>query len=66
MLVIDSFIPPEFQDQIMQRAVWNEDIGEWQIPGIAYTGNNMQKAALNMPGSRVCRRRRKKKMKNEK
>ncbi len=28
---------------IEQRAHWNEDIGEWQLKCIAYTGNNMRK-----------------------
>jgi len=23
---------------------WNEDIGEWQLKCVAYTGNNMRKA----------------------
>eukprot|EP00039_Didymoeca_costata_P008337 m.110559 g.110559 ORF g.110559 m.110559 type:complete len:711 (-) comp14043_c0_seq3:1689-3821(-) len=45
MLIIDSYIPPEFQDQIEQRSTWNEEIGEWEITGVAYTGNNMNKTA---------------------
>jgi kinesin family protein 3/17 len=45
MLVIDSFIPPEFQDQIEQRAQWDEASGEWQVPGVAYTGNSMSRTA---------------------
>nr|XP_006820258.1 PREDICTED: kinesin family member 3A isoform X2 [Saccoglossus kowalevskii] len=43
MVVIDSFIPPEFQDMIEQYVHWNEDIGEWQLKCVAYTGNNMRK-----------------------
>lgn len=31
MLIIDSFIPPEFQQMIEQYVHWNEDIGEWQL-----------------------------------
>ncbi len=31
MLVIDSFIPTEYQNLIEQHASWNESIGEWQI-----------------------------------
>lgn len=46
MLVIDSFVPPEYQDMVEKQAVWNEAIGDWQLPGIAYTGNNLQKTAL--------------------
>jgi len=44
MLIIDNYIPPEFQDEIEQRSAWNEEIGEWQIVGIPYTGNSMQGA----------------------
>lgn len=25
---------------------WNEDIGEWQLKCVAYTGNNMRKAQV--------------------
>lgn len=31
MLIMDSFIPPEFQQMIEQYVHWNEDIGEWQL-----------------------------------
>ena len=31
MLIIDSFIPQEFQQMIEQYVHWNEDIGEWQL-----------------------------------
>ena len=31
MLIIDSFIPQEFQEMIEQYVHWNEDIGEWQL-----------------------------------
>lgn len=43
MLIIDSFIPQEFQNMIEQHVHWNEDIGEWQLKCVAYTGNNMRK-----------------------
>lgn len=43
MLVIDNFIPPEYQEMIEQHVHWNEDIGEWQLRCVAYTGNNMRK-----------------------
>ncbi|NP_999777.1 kinesin-II 85 kDa subunit [Strongylocentrotus purpuratus] len=43
MLIIDSFIPQEFQEMIEQYVHWNEDIGEWQLKCVAYTGNNMRK-----------------------
>lgn len=28
---------------IEQYTHWNEDIGEWQLKCVAYTGNNMRK-----------------------
>ncbi|XP_023694119.1 kinesin-like protein KIF3A isoform X1 [Paramormyrops kingsleyae] len=43
MLIIDSFIPQEYQDMIENYVHWNEDIGEWQLKCVAYTGNNMRK-----------------------
>ncbi|XP_054713374.1 kinesin-like protein KIF3A [Uloborus diversus] len=42
-LLIDMFIPPEYQDVIEQAVQWNEDIGEFQLKCVAYTGNNMRK-----------------------
>ena len=45
MLVIDHYVPPEHQDQIEQRCQWNEEIGEWHIEGLQYTGNIMQQTA---------------------
>ncbi|KAE8743646.1 hypothetical protein FOCC_FOCC010790 [Frankliniella occidentalis] len=44
----NSFIPREYQDMIERYSHWNEDIGEWQLKCVAYTGNNMRKQlALN-------------------
>ena len=31
------------QEMIEQVVHWNEDIGEWQLKCVAYTGNNMRK-----------------------
>ena len=39
MLVLDNFIPPEYQEQIEQLSVWHEDVGDWEVPGLAYAGN---------------------------
>ncbi|XP_028397829.1 kinesin-like protein KIF3A [Dendronephthya gigantea] len=44
-MIIDSFIPQEFQQMIEENATWNEDIGEWQLRFVAYTGNNMRKSS---------------------
>ncbi|XP_052279055.1 kinesin-like protein KIF3A [Dreissena polymorpha] len=43
IMVINNFIPPEYQEMIEQHVAWNEDIGEWQLRCVAYTGNNMRK-----------------------
>lgn len=44
-MLIDTFIPAEFQELIEQHVSWNEEIGEWQLKFVAYTGNNMRKAS---------------------
>ena len=31
------------QDMIEQNVTWNDDIGEWQLRCVAYSGNNMRK-----------------------
>ncbi|XP_049804535.1 kinesin-like protein KIF3A [Schistocerca nitens] len=41
--IIDAFIPKQYQEMIDQYVHWNEDIGEWQLKCVAYTGNNMRK-----------------------
>ncbi|KAL7638809.1 UNVERIFIED_CONTAM: hypothetical protein RMT77_010343 [Armadillidium vulgare] len=46
-LIIDSFIPLEYQAMIERYVHWNEDIGEWQLKCVAYTGNNMRKQLNN-------------------
>ncbi|KAG1676987.1 Kinesin-like protein KIF3A [Nymphon striatum] len=43
LLIIDSFIPNEYQKMLEHHVHWNEDIGEWQLKCVAYTGNNMTK-----------------------
>ena len=45
MLIIDTYIPPEYQAIVDENVAWNEDIGEWQLKCVAYTGNNMRKRA---------------------
>uniref|UniRef100_A0A182SQK3 Kinesin-like protein n=1 Tax=Anopheles maculatus TaxID=74869 RepID=A0A182SQK3_9DIPT len=49
-LVINSYIPKEYQNMIEKFTHWNEDIGEWQLKCVAYTGNNMRK---NIPEPKV-------------
>lgn len=43
MLIIDNFIPQDYQEMIENYVNWNEDIGEWHLKCVAYTGNNMRK-----------------------
>ena len=45
MLIIDTYIPPEYQAIVDENVAWNEDIGEWQLKCVAYTGNNMRKVS---------------------
>lgn len=42
-LVINNYIPKEYQTLIDKFIQWNEDIGEWNLKCVAYTGNNMRK-----------------------
>ncbi|CAH8538528.1 unnamed protein product [Schistosoma curassoni] len=48
-LIIDRFIPQSYQALIEQNVQWNEDIGEWQLKCVAYTGNNMRKPEKQTP-----------------
>ncbi|MBN3304171.1 KIF3A protein, partial [Amia calva] len=43
MLIIDYIIPHNYQEMIENYVHWNEDIGEWQLECVAFTGNNMRK-----------------------
>ena len=33
------------QELVEQHVQWNEEIGEWQLRCVAYTGNNMRKSS---------------------
>lgn len=52
-LVIDHFIPEPYQELIKQNVQWREDIGEWQLNYVAYTGNNMQRSEKDRPESPI-------------
>ncbi|KAF5399687.1 Kinesin family member 3A [Paragonimus heterotremus] len=52
-LSIDYFIPKPYQALIEQNVQWNEDIGEWQLRCVAYTGNNMRKLEKEQPESPI-------------
>ena len=36
-----------FKSIIGENVTWNEDLGEWQLKCVAYTGNNMRKQKDN-------------------
>ncbi|TKR77759.1 hypothetical protein L596_018672 [Steinernema carpocapsae] len=42
MKVIDAYIPRDYLELIEKFVSWNDEVGEWQLKGIAYTGNNMR------------------------
>ena len=42
-----------WQEMIEQYVHWNEDIGEWQLKCVAYTGNNMRKQSPQPEKSKV-------------
>eukprot|EP01135_Chromosphaera_perkinsii_P002471 Nk52_evm77s223 gene=Nk52_evmTU77s223 len=46
LLIIDSYIPPEYLEMIESCAYWNEEIGEWQLNYIAHAGNNLQRIKI--------------------
>uniref|UniRef100_A0A0R3RXP2 Kinesin-like protein n=1 Tax=Elaeophora elaphi TaxID=1147741 RepID=A0A0R3RXP2_9BILA len=47
LLIIENYVPAEFLELIERFVRWNEEIGDWQLKCIAYTGNNMR--ACNPP-----------------
>lgn len=47
-LILNNYIPMEYQTLIERYVHWNEDIGEWQLKCVAYTGNNMRKSQMNL------------------
>merc|ERR1711990_589236 len=42
-MVAHRLVPEPMLQLIEQQCAWNDVIGEWQLRGIAYTGNNMMK-----------------------
>lgn len=41
--VLNSYVPREYINMIQGFTQWNEDVGDWQLKCVAYTGNNMRK-----------------------
>ncbi|XP_050428326.1 kinesin-II 85 kDa subunit [Adelges cooleyi] len=46
-VIIEHFVPDEYLDLIKKNSFWNEEIGEWELRCVAYTGNNMAKELPN-------------------
>lgn len=42
-LIIDNYIPASEYVKIERRAEWNDDMKQWLIPNLEYTGNNIKK-----------------------
>ncbi|CAG9817005.1 unnamed protein product [Phaedon cochleariae] len=42
-LIIDNYVPQEYLKKILSHLMWNNDTQEYQMRGVAYTGNNMRK-----------------------
>ncbi|CAJ0597612.1 unnamed protein product [Cylicocyclus nassatus] len=45
MTIIDEYIPPDYVELIEKYVSWSEEMGDWQLNAIAYTGNNMRASA---------------------
>ncbi|XP_003389109.2 PREDICTED: kinesin-like protein KIF3A [Amphimedon queenslandica] len=48
-LIMNYFIPQEFQDLIEQHVQWDEEEQEWHLDGIAYAGNSIQREPAPVP-----------------
>ncbi|XP_015190874.1 PREDICTED: kinesin-like protein KIF3A [Polistes dominula] len=48
-LIVNNYIPSQYQSMIERYVHWNDDIGEWQLKCVAYTGNNMRKSQVIPP-----------------
>lgn len=49
LFLVNNYIPSSCLDLIERFVVWNEDLGEWQLKAIAYTGNNMRASKQSPP-----------------
>lgn len=47
--VVKSIVPNNYIETINSNLIWDEDIQEWQIKGIAYCGNNMKQNECMKP-----------------
>ena len=54
-LVINNYIPQEYQEKMEEVVQWQEETGEWHMPGVAYAGNHMRKLQSPPPETKVKR-----------
>ena len=40
-LIIDQFVPAQEYMRIERRAEWAEELNDWMIPNLEYSGNNV-------------------------
>ncbi|XP_027460305.1 kinesin-like protein KIF3A isoform X2 [Zalophus californianus] len=63
MLIIDNFIPQDYQEMIENYVHWNEDIGEWQLPFevdlshvyLAYTEESLRQSLMKLERPRTSK-----------
>ena len=41
-LIIDQFIPADQYMKIERRADWSDEINDWVVPNVEFTGNNIK------------------------
>ncbi|XP_065582059.1 kinesin-like protein KIF3A isoform X2 [Artemia franciscana] len=42
-LLVDRLVPNKYLRLIEDNVMWNEEIGDWELKGVAYAGNNIRK-----------------------
>jgi len=41
-LIIDQFVPPQEYMRIERRSEWADEINDWVIPNLEFTGNSIK------------------------
>jgi len=57
-LILSAYIPSEQIKMIKESIQFNEDVGSWDLPCIAYTGNHVDHVISNGPPPRYHVRKR--------
>ena len=47
-LIIDQFVPPQEYMRIERRSEWADEINDWVIPNLEFTGNNIKAQKAQM------------------